>query len=559
MRIGEYLTSVRQRWGAVWERYVRMAVMLLYAVLHLLMAIVHEPWFDEAEAWQIAKSASLQTLLTEVTHYEGHPPLWHLILMPFAKAGAPYELSLTLISLAFTGVAVYLILRFSPFPLWVRVTLPFTYFFFYQYSVIARVYCVMMLEFVLLAMAYKYRNIKPVWYVGVMMLICVTNAYGIVLAGGLSIVWLWEIWREHCRKGLQWKSLACDRRLWYLAGLLLVALMVICQIMPREDTYATSSEGLYEVRNPLWLRLLYMILILPADVTMTNVFSDNGFLSMTDFMPISLASGCSIGIIILGLIIYFGRKEHTLCLLAVPYFLFSLFASVVYFALHHTGIGLFFLFFWIWVSVEKQNWPYGNPELQFNQFLLKMAKGVAILSLCVSISWSISACAFDISREYSVGRSMATFMKEYHLDQYRIMAAWKVARDEAGEIIARDTNFCEGVVEIAPYFDRNIAYNFNYGRDDRNYITHISADEKQNAIAYETWKKEGYPEVLLMQPELSELYDADELSMRDYALVYCAPSEMVWKNISEYYVNYIYVRRDLLEEIGIEEINVHNL
>lgn len=559
MRIGEYLTSVRQKLGVVQERYVRMAVMLLYAVLHLLMAIVHEPWFDEAEAWQIAKSASLQTLLTEVTHYEGHPPLWHLILMPFAKAGAPYELSLTLISLAFTGVAVYLILRFSPFPLWVRVTLPFTYFFFYQYSVIARVYCVMMLEFVLLAMAYKYRNTKPVWYVGVMMLICVTNAYGIVLAGGLSIVWLWEIWREHCRKVFRWKSLVCDRRLWYLAGLLLVALMVICQIMPREDTYATSSRGLCEVRNPFWLRLLYMILILPADVTMTNVFSDNGFLSMTDFMPISLVSGCIMGIIILGLIIYFGRKEHTLCLLAVPYLLFSFFAAVVYFALHHTGIGFFFLLFWIWVSVEKQKRSGEIPELQLNKSILNIAKGMVILSLCVSISWSISSCVFDIDREYSVGRSMAAFVKEYHLDQYRIMAAWKVARDEEGEIIARDTNFFEGIVEIAPYFDKNIGYNFNYGRDDQNYVTHISADEEQNAIAYETWKKEGYPEVLLMQPDLSDLYDADELSMRDYALVYCAPSEMVWKNTSEYYVNYIYVRRELLEEIGIEEINVHNL
>lgn len=557
MRIGEYLRSVRQRLGAVQERYIRMAVMLLYAVLHLLMAIVHEPWFDEAEAWQIAKSASLQTLLTEVTHYEGHPPLWHLILMPFAKAGAPYELSLTLISLAFTGAVVYLILRFSPFPLWVRVTLPFTYFFFYQYSVIARVYCVMMLEFVLLAMAYKYRNTKPVWYVGVMMLICVTNAYGIVLAGGLSIVWLWEIWRENCQKGFRWKSLVQDRRLWYLAGLLLVALMAICQIMPREDTYATSSRGLCEVRNPFWLRLLYMILILPADVTMTNVFSDDGFLSMTNFMPISLASGCIMGIIIVGLIVWFGRREHTLCLLAVPYLLFSLFASVVYFALHHMGIGLLFMLFWIWVSVEKQS--KRNHGLRFDKSILKIAKGMTILSLCVSISWSVSACVLDMGREYSVGRSMAAFMKEYRLDQYRIMAMWKIIRDEEGEIIARDTNFCEGVVEIAPYFNQNIVYNFNYGRDDRNYITHISADEKQNAIAYETWKKEGYPEVLLMQPELSELYDANELSMRDYALVYYAPSELVWKNTSEYYVNYIYVRRDLLEKIGIEEIDIHNL
>ena len=76
-------------------------VLLIYAATHLCMALVHEPFFDEAEAWQIARSATIRTLLLETTHYEGHPPLWHLILMPLAKDGAPYELSLKLVSLAF--------------------------------------------------------------------------------------------------------------------------------------------------------------------------------------------------------------------------------------------------------------------------------------------------------------------------------------------------------------------------------------------------------------------------------------------------------------------------
>ena len=41
----------------------------------------HEPWFDEAQAWQIARSASLREILFEIPHYEGHPQLWHLILL----------------------------------------------------------------------------------------------------------------------------------------------------------------------------------------------------------------------------------------------------------------------------------------------------------------------------------------------------------------------------------------------------------------------------------------------------------------------------------------------
>ena len=557
MQMLKNIIALTKKTTIIHEKNIPVVVTLLYAIFHLLMAIVHEPWFDEAEAWQIARSASLQTLLTEVPHYEGHPPLWHLILMPFAKVGAPYELSLTLISLFFTGTAVYLILRFAPFPNWVRVMMPFTYFFFYQYVVVSRVYCVLILEFVLLAMVYKYRNTKPIWYTGIMMLMCTTHAYGIVLAGGICIVWLGEIWRENSQQGCRRQSLIRDRRIWCLAGLLVIAIMVILQIMPRVNTTAINSVvGVEKVRNPYLLRFFYMLLILPADVTMTNVFSDDGLLSMTQLTPLSMASGCIVGMIIWILISTYGRKKQTLCLLMVPYLLFAVFASIVYFALHHMGIGLLFLVFWLWISAEAPDNSIREKKSVIDLYFVKVAQGTVVLSLCVSMSWTISACVLDVIKDYSPGRSMANFIEENQLDQYRIMASWNVEKEENGDIISTDVNYCDGVVEIAPYFDRNIAYNFNYGRNDRNYVTHIQADDEENAHAYEAWKAEGYPDVLLMQPELGQLYDAEELSMKDFALVYCKQDERVWKNLSEYHVNYIYVRKDLLPKTGVEQIKV---
>ncbi len=181
--VTDFARSVEALPGKVPE----ILALIIYAAAHLGMSLVHEPFFDEAEAWQIARSVSLKTLFLETTHYEGHPPLWHLILMPLAKAGAPYELSLTLVSLAFMGIAVFLILRYAPFPRLVRLLLPFTYFFFYQYGVISRVYCVLTLAFVLLAMAYRRRNERPGRYVAVLILLCVTMAYGLVIAGVLRL------------------------------------------------------------------------------------------------------------------------------------------------------------------------------------------------------------------------------------------------------------------------------------------------------------------------------------------------------------------------------------
>jgi hypothetical protein len=545
-----------------------VAAFALYALLHLMMAIVHEPWFDEAEAWQIARSASLNTLLTEVPHYEGHPPMWHLILMPFAKLGAPYELTLTLISLVFSGAAVWLILRHSPFPKIVRLVLPFTYFFFYQYSVISRVYCLMMLEFVLLSLCYKRRNEKPFRYTAVLFLLCATSAYGIVIAGGVAAVWLWEILWEAKERQNGFKELVRDRRIGALALLLLAAVLVLLQILPRQDTYAIESMAGQDVRSPLLVRLLYTLLILPADVTMTNVFADYSYLSMASLTLLSLLSGCVAGLLIWAALLYLGRKRHALCLLLLPYCMFAVFSASVYMSTHHIGIGLLFFLFWLWVVLEQEEdevqTAAESPDLALSENLVRSgklslhdgmpaaARLLTALALIVSLSWTVSACVLDIRKEYSPGRSMAAFIKEHGLDQYRIMAEWDIKRDDDGELLSENVDMCLDAVEIAPYFDRNIFYNFNLGADDRDYVTHIWTGGEQAKATYELWKAEGQPQVLVMQPELSFLYDADELSMKDFELVYFAPDEKIWKNTAVYSGNYIYVRRDLLEETGFQ-------
>ena len=54
--------------------------LLLYIIGTVLVSCFHEPWFDEAQAWLIARSASLYEILFEIPHYEGHPQMWHLPL-----------------------------------------------------------------------------------------------------------------------------------------------------------------------------------------------------------------------------------------------------------------------------------------------------------------------------------------------------------------------------------------------------------------------------------------------------------------------------------------------
>lgn len=58
--------------------------LIIYLLGVCTVTCFHEPWFDESQAWAIAKTASYKEILFTLPHYEGHPPLWHLILSTFA-------------------------------------------------------------------------------------------------------------------------------------------------------------------------------------------------------------------------------------------------------------------------------------------------------------------------------------------------------------------------------------------------------------------------------------------------------------------------------------------
>jgi hypothetical protein len=61
-------------------------------IFSAILAIVgphHEPWFD-AQAWLIARDATLWDLLAHRVRYEGSPGLWHLLLWFLSRAGMPF-------------------------------------------------------------------------------------------------------------------------------------------------------------------------------------------------------------------------------------------------------------------------------------------------------------------------------------------------------------------------------------------------------------------------------------------------------------------------------------
>ena len=543
-------------------------VFAVYIISLILIACFHEPWYDEAEAWQMARCASLKDLLFYIPHYEGHPALWYLLLAIPAKLGVPYELGLKSIACSIAACYGWLFIFRSPFPRVIRLLMPFHYFFFYQYGIVSRPYGISVLCFLLMAMSFHARNEKPLRFLVPVALLCMTSGYGIILAGGICAVWLWEIctekkWRVFSKDF--WK----DKRIAELFLLLLLALVIVWEIMPKADTYATAQIG----TNSLVTRLLYTYFVMLPDSTVLTVLEGAAFLNRADIALPVLLIGIFLGVIMLCVLVSMASKRN-IGYLVIPYILFAGFSAAVYFCAHHMGLMLCFAIFWIWIALEdpdkfsvgKKLWSKVKLSDQDRKTLKKLGVfGLGVL-LIIPLYWTVTASVLDIIRPYYYGRDMAAFLKETGLYKARVMASYDIyqALEETDEEKIYDvvnTAIVARPVAVLPYFEHNFCLNLGLGQDDAAYALHRLAGHEENKAIMEKWREMGLPDVVIGPMNLEYVF-GEEANTVKYVPVYEYPPYVdIWKAFTSKYnivtKQYIYVRSELVEEYGLTPVMVN--
>ena len=177
--------------SAARRRNIIYAVVLLaYVLLNAFLVVRHENWRDEAQAWLLARDLSIPELIAQMS-YEGHPCLWHLLLMPLAKLGLPY-ISMNVLSLTIMAVTAALLLWKAPLPLPIKILALFGCAFSYYYPVISRSYCLVPLFAALMAIFYRDRREKPLRYGLSVALMVQTHIAMLGMAAAASLVWLGE-------------------------------------------------------------------------------------------------------------------------------------------------------------------------------------------------------------------------------------------------------------------------------------------------------------------------------------------------------------------------------
>jgi hypothetical protein len=156
-------------------------------------------------------------------------------------------------ALALAGAA--LLLFRSPFPLLLRALLPATFFFFYQYGIVARNYALLMPLLWLVAVLYPQRFVHPWRYVGLLIVMTHVSLHASWIGGSLMLCFLWEAWQ---------------REKWPLARLTPFTLtfaadtaFIVAQLWPPADLYGPPWEKMRLSRITTALNELYLQTVLP--------------------------------------------------------------------------------------------------------------------------------------------------------------------------------------------------------------------------------------------------------------------------------------------------------
>ncbi|MBL0052158.1 MAG: hypothetical protein IPP29_11940 [Bacteroidetes bacterium] len=112
-----------------------------FFVLGLIGIWHHEIWLDEAHHFLLGRDSTSFFDLFYNARYEGHPLLWNalLFILTFFTMNI---FAMQLLHLLIASANIFLILWYAPFPKHQKLLLTFSYFIFYEYSIVSRNYAV---------------------------------------------------------------------------------------------------------------------------------------------------------------------------------------------------------------------------------------------------------------------------------------------------------------------------------------------------------------------------------------------------------------------------------
>lgn len=188
-----------------------VAFALLVALAHLAVAgwamWHHEMWRDELHSWVVARDSATPWDVVRNHSYDGHPPLWYLVLWIVTRfTWRPAVMQA--LHLAIASADVFLVARYAPFSRAARALFAFGYFAAYEYAAISRCYGLALLFVVLLCMQHRRRFERPVTTALLLAALALTTTVATIVAGAYAAALALDLLVMRERRPRAWLPIA---------------------------------------------------------------------------------------------------------------------------------------------------------------------------------------------------------------------------------------------------------------------------------------------------------------------------------------------------------------
>ncbi|WP_421786009.1 ABC transporter ATP-binding protein [Gardnerella sp. DNF01204] len=561
-----------------------LALLLAFVLYIAIIAIVmcfHEPWFDEAQSWLIARDSSLADIISVRPHYEGHPPFWNLLLAIAAKNSVPYEFGIKGIQLVCASLLGAWLIFKSPFKSASSLAtflIPFTYFACFQYGVTSRPYALLCLSLLVAAHYWNSADSKTSSACKLaisLMFMCLLSVYGIAFAAGFTIAWIWRVFSKNISKTLNFSSILHAIKAtiasnwarlisWGLIAIFGAANLALA--WPAKNAFATRAtiDG-----NSTIAKCFAFIFVMPSESMFTSFYGDISMRRMPfDFLPITICTIFSLAI--WAFAIRIAKRRKLLTVLVIPYLVLTI-VAVRYFTLHHAGLIFVFLLSILWISHIKE--PLSTKDIPaifikvaiFTKSALAKIKPTNLyqnktkitenkafkinllisIILAPSLIWNAFACVNDILFDYSPSRAVAQYISSNHLQNKRFVASWlhnDEQVDESGKVISHEENdthqYSWLLIGANPYFSKNL---IDCAYKNKTFITNESPTASQQAQELTDCAAKGEPEFFVSESSqpwyyfLALNYNISHYNAHAVSNVKTSWKALVWESTSTIY------------------------
>ena len=445
---------------------INLVVMLCYSIITFIILLFHESWRDEAQAWLIARDLNIIDIFGQMK-YEGHPVIWYLILVPFAKLGLPY-IFVKIVSWLICNIAVWLILKKAPFNTFIKILFIFSMPMIYLYPSISRSYCLIPLAITLVAIYFGQRHEKPIQYI--LSILFLANTH--VIMYGMVGILLLLFYSEELIQNKKTNSKEQKKKVYI--SLIVIIVGLILTLIPILISMTTNTDVGLDSKSTVFQNALIK-LNASNSVIITEIFGNNEII-------LKIISLIFIVLMCYEIRYYFKNALIIICTEGLQCFIY---AFIYLGSPQKISTLILLMMFILWIQSDKKlrsnNTKEADKELINNQEYIKKQRRKAKLAditeymlvfvLIINIVQGIYSVNYEIKTNYSSAYETTEWIKENLEDD--------------SVFICTNMPFSSAII---PYMDKDIFWSpqtldyFSFTKWDENYRTGYSLKDLQKRV-----------------------------------------------------------------------------